>query len=546
MYDLVLRGGTLVDGNGGPVVLGDLAVRGGYIAACGVVDGPARQELDVGGLIVCPGFIDIHSHSDLSLPDLPTADSKVRQGVTTEVVGNCGFTLAPVSAEHLGALRDYLSNTVAVKGQGNMDLPWGSLGEYMDWLEQRGLSVNVATLVGQGTLRVAAMGFAEGTPDALQMEHMKKLLERELAWGAFGISAGLAYVPDCFSTREELVELGRMVREAGGMFSVHLRQEGVGVFSALEEVVEVVRETGVSLQVSHLKAEGRRTWGRAADLLAYLRGLREEGLPVDADQYPYRAFGSGLQDLVPPWVRAQGVETMARLLHDPLVRERVKAEMSGRPGPETGWQPPLLDLRWEDIRISHVRSEKNSPLQGMTLEQIGCLRGVDPAEAVLDLLCEEKAHVKMVAFAMDERDVRTILADPEVMVASDGRAAAPDGPDPHARPHPRYYGTFPRVLGRYVREEGLLTLEQAIRKMTYLPARKLCLPDRGRLAPGMVADICVFDADRVVDVATFDDPHRFPEGVVHVLVNGVAVVREGSHTGARPGRVLRRPHPRAY
>lgn len=539
MYDLILRGGTVVDGTGRPGRAGDVAISGGVIAAEGKVEGPARRVLPVEGMVVCPGFIDIHSHSDLSLPDLPTADSKVRQGVTTEVVGNCGFTLAPTRTEQLGALRDYLSNTIVVKG-GPLELPWATLAQFMDWLGRQGLSVNVAALVGQGTLRVAVMGFSGRPPDEAQLDLMRQMLSRELAWGAFGMSTGLAYVPDAFTTTGELVALSHLVREAGGILSVHLRDEGILWEEAVREVVTVVRETGVSLQISHLKAEGRRSWGRARERLAYLRRLREEGLPVDADQYPYTAFGSGLQDLVPPWVRARGVERMAALLAQPAVREKVKAQMKGSEPADPGWQAPLLDLEWADIRISHVGSQRNAHLQGLTLEEIGGLKGKEPADVVLDLLVEERAHVKMVARAMQEDDVRAILADPEVMVASDGRAASPDGPDPGSRPHPRYYGTFPRVLGRYVRDEGVLTLEGAIRKMTYLPARKLGLPDRGVIAPGCTADLCVFDPSRVADRATFDDPHRFPEGIRYVFVNGVPVVEEGFHTGARPGHILRR------
>ncbi|MEW6547571.1 MAG: D-aminoacylase [Bacillota bacterium] len=543
MYDYILRDATVVDGTGRPGFPGDVAVRDGRVVAMGRVAGPARREIRVDGRVVCPGFIDIHSHSDLSLPELPTADSKVMQGVTTEVVGNCGFTLAPTRKEQLGALRDYLSNTVAVKG-GDLDLAWTTLGQFMDWLQARGISVNVATLVGQGTLRVAVMGFAEGPPDESQLRLMKEMLTRELAWGAFGISAGLPYIPDAFTTPGELVELCRLVRQAGGITSVHLRDEGAHWEESLREVVQVVRETGVSLEISHLKAEGRRSWGKGEERLKHLRALRREGLPIDADQYPYTAFGSGLQDLVPPWVRARGVEEMARLLKEPAVRERVKAQIYGVQPAEPRWEPPVLDLRWRDVIVSHVRSEKNSDLQGRTLQEIADARGQDPADVVMDLLVEERAHVKMVVQAMQEEDVRTILADPDILVASDGRATSPRGPDPGSRPHPRYYGTFPRVLASYVREQGLLSMEAAIRKMTWLPARKLGLQDRGVIAPGCAADLCVFDPDRIQDHATFQDPHRFPAGIDYVFVNGVPVVEEGSHTGARPGRVLRRPEER--
>lgn len=537
MYDLVLRDATVVDGTGRPGFPGDVAVCDGRIVAMGRVAGTARREIRVDGRVVCPGFIDIHSHSDLSLPQLPTADSKVMQGVTTEVVGNCGFTLAPTRPEQVDALRDYLSNTVAVRG-GDVDLAWATLGQFMEWLQGRGISVNVATLVGQGTLRVAVMGFAEGAPDDGQLRLMKEMLQRELEWGAFGISVGLAYVPDAFTTAGELVELCRLVRDAGGMMSVHLRDEGVHWEEALDEVVRVVRETGVSLEISHLKAEGRRSWGKGGERLKRLRALRGQGLPIDADQYPYTAFGAALQELVPPWLRARGVGEMTELLADPAVREKVKLQMAGREPAGPGWEPPLLDLHWEDIVISHVRSEKNAALPGCSLQEIAEERGADPAEVVMDLLVEERAHVKMVVHAMAEEDVRTILAAPDVLVASDGRAVAPDAV---SRPHPRYYGTFPRVLGLYVREERLLPMELAVRKMTCLPARKLGLPDRGVIAPGCAADLCVFDPARVRDCATFREPHRFATGIDYVFVNGVPVVEEGSHTGARPGRVLRRP-----
>lgn len=537
MYDLVLRHATVVDGTGRPGFPGDVAVCDGRIVAVGKVAGTARREIRVDGRVVCPGFIDIHSHSDLSLPQLPTADSKVMQGVTTEVVGNCGFTLAPTRREQVDALRDYLSNTVAVRG-GDVELAWATLGQFMEWLQGRGISVNVATLVGQGTLKVAAMGFAEAAPDDGQLRLMKEMLQRELEWGAFGISVGLAYIPDAFTTPGELVELCRLVRDAGGMMSVHLRDEGVHWEEALGEVVQVVRETGVSLEISHLKAEGRRSWGKGEERLKRLRALRGQGLPIDADQYPYTAFGAALQELVPPWLRARGVGEMTELLADPAVREKVKRQMAGREPAEPGWEPPLLDLQWEDIVISHVRSEKNAALPGRSVQEIAEERGVDPAEVVMDLLMEERAHVKMVVHAMAEEDVRTILADPDVLVASDGRAVAPDAV---SRPHPRYYGTFPRVLGRYVGEERLLPMELAVRKMTYLPARKLGLPDRGVITPGSAADLCVFDPARVRDCATFREPHRFATGIDYVFVNGVPVVEEGSHTGARPGRVLRRP-----
>lgn len=533
--DLVIRNALIVDGSGRPAFVGDLATSGDTICAVGAAGAvpapPGATELDATGLAVAPGFIDIHSHTDLTLALNPRAKSKVRQGVTTEVVGNCGFTAAPVTPEHKKELLDYLANTVAITPEESSRWDWQTMAEHMQELAQRGLGLNIVPLVGQGTIRVAAMGLARGAAPPTAQARMEELLEQELAAGVFGMSSGLAYPPNNHVGREELAGLCRVLARWDRLWTVHIRDEGDNVLAALEEVLAVAEETGVKLQVSHLKVVGRRNWGRAPEVLTLLSRARDRGIRVMADQYPYLAYGSSLLDFLPLELVERGAREILATLQDPARARAVAREIE-----EHFQNEKLLD--WDDVLVASLSAPEESDISGKSIAQLGREWHLSPGQVVVRLLQKGWGVVKTICFAMGEEDIVTIMRDPTVMIASDGRAVNPGGVFAATHPHPRYYGTFPRVLGRYVREKGVLSLEEAVRKMTLMPAQQLNLCDRGLLLPGYRADLVLFDPEEILDRATFTQPHQFPEGIPAVIINGVPVIWEGEHTGALPGRLL--------
>jgi N-acyl-D-amino-acid deacylase len=528
MLDLKIEGGAVIDGTGTQGARADVGVRDDTIVAIGDLSHePAARTLNASGRVVAPGFIDMHSHSDWRLWGNRRAESKIRQGVTLEVVGNCGFSPAPVSAEHLDDVRAF-----ALYVPRALDFRWRSVGEYLSAFDRDGLALNVIQLVGHGTLRVAAMGFARRAPAAGELARMQRWLAEALEAGAWGLSTGLIYAPGSYATTEEIVAVARAAR-GRGLYASHIRGEGATLLRAVQEAIRIGGEAELPVQISHLKAAGRPNWGRVTQALAVIDAAAGEGLDVMADVYPYTASSTSLRTLLPDWTLEGGIEAMLARLTDGQVRRRIRRELEA---PDNR----LLDrVGWEDIMIAYSPRRKDA--EGRRLSEIAAARGMDPLEAAIELIVDEAGRAAMILFQLDEGDLACALEHPRVMIGSDGSALAPYGELGEGRPHPRNYGTFPRVLGEYARERRLLSLPQAVHKMTGLPARRLGLRDRGVIRVGACADLVVFDAKRIADQATYEDPHRYCTGVEHVLVNGRWVIRDGQHTGNLPGRVLRLP-----
>ncbi|MCL0089087.1 D-aminoacylase [Dehalococcoidia bacterium] len=521
MFDIIIKGGQVVNGSGASPFRADVGIKDGRIKAVGRLDAdaPAAEEIDATGLIVAPGFIDVHSHSDFTLLVNPRAESKVRQGVTTEVIGNCGSSAAPVKEERLDLLKEQVDLD-------SMELEWDwlTMAEYLARLRKQGTALNVVPLIGHGTIRAAVMGFDDRAPTATELGSMKGLIEQAMRDGAWGISTGLIYAPSFYADTEELIELSKVAAGYGGVYSSHIRGEGKTLLDAMSEAIRIGRAAGLPVQISHHKAAGSENWGKVVRSLALIDRAREAGFDVTADQYPYIAASNDLSDSLPRWMHVGGKVELLNRLRDPAVRKRLREEMKKPPG------------YWENVKISYCKTNKD--YEGMSIQEVADLRGIDPYETVFDLLCEEAATVSIVHFAMREEDVRTVMQHPAVMIGSDGSALATYGMLNRGKPHPRNYGTFPRVLGKYVRQEKVLPLAEAVRKMTSAPAEKLGLKDRGRIAEGLWADITVFDPQIICDRATYTDPHRYPDGIEYVLVNGTVVIERGEHTGRLAGRVL--------
>lgn len=525
MDDIVIRGGEVIDGTGAPGRTADVRVRDGTIVGIGE-GGDARRVIDARGLVVAPGFIDIKTHSDWTLPLIPRAESKVRQGVTTEVLGHCGYSVAPVLAGKAELLRDYLAPSA----------PWlpfreTTFADYVDTFPPT--SVNTIMQVGHNTLRLMVMGMENRAPTAGELDAMRALLEEALDAGALGLSSGLFTAPGSWADADELGALAAVLREHGAAYATHVRDEAGGIFESVREAIAIGGRFGIHVQIVHLKLSGTDTWGGAARLLEEIEAARRRGVRLDCDQYPYTAASNPLRNLLPLWVQEGGVEPMLGRLADPGVRARIRGDLDAHG--LTSWGRVAS---WQAVRVA---TAPNRPeLAGLTLEDIAKSRGRDPLDAVCDVLVADRGATRVLITSISEDDVRTLLRSPTVLVGSDGFAVAPYGVTGQGKPHPRYYGTFPRVLGHYVRDLGLLPLPLAVWKMTGGPARALGLVDRGVLREGARADLTLFDPATVADRATYADPHRYPTGIPTVIVNGVVVVDGGEHTGALPGRVLRR------
>ena len=525
-FDLVIRGGTVVDGTGAPVYAADVALNGDAIAAVGSIPADqGRRVLDAAGLHVCPGFVDIHSHSDGAILQYPTADSRVRQGVTTELAGNCGSSAAPLGGVGVeDRKKEYLDDGVTPD--------WSSVASYLARLERAGVSINQALLLGQGTLRENAVGNVDRPLNAEEMAAVLRAVEQGLEEGAFGISTGLEYTPGRYTPTDEIVAMARVVARYGGLYASHTRNEEKTLLEAVDEAIAIGRRSGARVEISHLKASGRPNWGKQRAALDLIESARRDGVAVLADAYPYTAYSTGLTVNLPGWAREGTNADLVARLRDPATRARIRKETVAQIADELG--------DYALIVISSVKTAANRPLIGRNMVEIAAGWGVEPIDALLRLLEEEDASVGYIGHGMSPENVEMVLRHPLVMIGSDGYTMAPVGKAAESRPHPRSYGAFPRVLALYSRERGLFDLPGAVRKMTSMPADQIGLRDRGRIARGAKADIVVFDAARVKDEATFADPHRYPTGIRHVLVNGTLVVEAGTHTGARPGRGLRR------
>ena len=528
MNDLVIRNGWILDGTGAPRFRGDLAVREGRIAS---LEAPGqalgKQVLDADGLAVAPGFIDIHTHSELAVLADPSMPFKIRQGVTTDVLGNCGFSAGPLSAASADLFRE-LSEPVF--GHPELSWDWDSLQGYLSRIEQQRAAVNVATLVGHGTLRAAVMGFERRAPRADELQAMRRALDECLEQGALGLSTGLVYPPGCYAETAELIELGKVAGRRGGVYATHLRDQADHLLDAVREALEIGEGGDLSVQISHHKCAGVANRGKVRESLALLDGARSGGTQPGSDVYPYLAGSSTLVSIFPSWAMEGGVQALLARLADPKQRRQIETDfVTG----VAGWENRAKVAGWENIFVSSVASQKNQHLVGKNIAELAKQKGVTPAKAVCEVLLEGGGRVGYIGYNSSEQDVETVLRHPRTSVGSDGL-------DVGERPHPRLYGTFARILGEYVRKRGVLSLEEAVYKMTGLPAAQMKLGGIGRLAPGYRADLVLFDPETVIDQATFEKPRQFPLGIPHVFVAGVAVVANERVTGALPGQVLRR------
>lgn len=526
-FDLILKGGTILDGTGGPPWMADLGIAGDTIATFGTIaPEQGKRVLNIEGLDVCPGFIDIHSHSDGDILVYPSDDSRVRQGVTTEVTGNCGSSAAPLRG--VGAER----RRRVMLEQDGLEADWTDVASYCARVEKTGVSVNQALLLGQGTLRASAIGLEDRPLNKDELQNVLQAAEEGMDQGAFGLSTGLEYTPGRYTPTEEIVEMARLVARRGGLYASHIRNEDISLLEAVNEAIEIGRRAGVRVEVSHLKAGGRPYWPKQRPALDLIESARRSGIEVMADAYPYTAWSTSLTIFLESWSLEGGVTATIRRLQDPADRARIRKDVNAR----VFRAPGNYDL----VVISRVRTEKNRSLVGKNLTEIGSIWNVDAVDATLRLIEQEEGAVGFVGHGMSPENVEMVLVHPLVMIGSDGSSMAPLGRAAQTRPHPRSYGAYARVLSYYVRDRKLFDLPTAVKKMTSMPANQLGITDRGRIARGSKADLVVFDPRTVKDEATFDNPHRYPTGILHVLVNGVPVVDQSRHTGARPGRMLRK------
>src|SRR5262245_21959732 len=525
MFDLIVRGANVIDGTGAPARPADVGIVGDRIAAVGAIeDGAiAARTIDAHGRVACPGFIDIHTHSDLTLVADGRGESKLRQGVTTEVVGNCSFSAFPIEPARRDLHADHLARATEP-----LTPWWTDLDGYADALHEQGLAINVAPLAGHGTLRVAAMGVEERAPTASELSRMRRDLEHALEQGAFGMSTGLTHVPSAYGDFDEVAALASVCAKHGALYATHCRAARPDERAAVAEAIELGRRVGVTVEFSHLAINRPERWGHGAELLAMFDTAREDGVDICFDVYPYDASSSSLTQYLPAWVQAGGTQEMVDRLADPAVRRRALDDMAG------GW---FGDIPWLWDRFL-VSSSPDGYGVAMTLADLAEGEGLDPAELTLQL-CERYGNeLQVVLFYRVEEDVTMFLRHPLAVIGSDGNAIPLD--QPTACPHPRNFGTFPRVLGRYVRDRAALALPDAVRKMTAEPARRLGLTDRGVLAVGAVADIVVFDPETVTDNAAFGERPRAPSGIGVAVVGGAVVLADAVIGEERPGRVLRR------
>ncbi len=539
MFDLLIRNARIVDGTGAPGWDGDVAVTDGRIAAVGrSLPGEAAETIDGRGRVLCPGFIDAHGHSDFTLFVNHRGESKIRQGITTEVTGNCGFTAGPITPEHRDDLVHYLANTIVLSDQQRQEWTWQTQDAFLRHSARNGLSFNVVPLVGQGMLHVGVMGFGNRKPTEEELNRMKSMLREELDAGFFGMSMAFEYEPGNTMDIEEVAALGQVLGEYGCIYTIHMRNEGMDLLECVDHALQIARLSGCRVQISHLKARYIANWGKTRQALARIETARQEGVDVAFDVYPYAAYGSGLIDLIPPWVKKDGPRIMCQRLRDPQLRAKALRDMEQ--GLE-GWDSIMKGAGWEDfVQIATLKTQENKPLEGLTVGQIARKRGCTPYEAVVDLMVEEDSSIKCVWFAMDEQEVMEVMRHPLAMFGTDGRACATYGPLSKGAVHPRYYGTYPKIMGHYVREKKLMRLEEAVHKSTSAVARQFGIEGRGEIREGYWADLVLFDPETITPTNSFGAPHSYPEGIDLVMVNGQIVVAHGVHTGALPGEILRK------
>ena len=529
-HDIVIRHGTVYDGTGRPGVVEDLAIDGDRIVARGALGrARGRQELDASGLAVAPGFVDMLNHSETALQADGRAQSGIRQGVTLAVFGES--SMGPLSDRMKADLTRRQSDI-------KFDIAWTTLGQYLDAAAARGVSMNIASFVSAGTIRSDEIGFDNRAPTAEELDRMREDVRRAMTEGAMGVTTALIYTPSVFSKTDELIELAKVAGEYGGMYIAHMRSEGDRLLEAIDETLTIARQAHVRAEIYHLKAAGRPNWGKMADAIAKIEAARKEGLEVTADMYTYTAGSTGLDAAMPPWVQEGGYDAWAARLRDPKIRERVHREMT-TPGGD--WENLLLAAGGDGTLLVGFRNEALRRYTGKTLAEVAKERGTSVPDTAMDLVAEDGSRVQVVYFLMSEENIRRQIQQPWVSFGSDAAFMSAEGVFLKTSTHPRAYGNFVRLLGKYVRDEHVIPIEEAIRRLTSLPADTLRIKDRGRLAVGQFADVVVFDPRTIADRATYEQPQQYAVGVRQVWVNGVQVLKDGEPTGAKPGRVVRGP-----
>jgi N-acyl-D-amino-acid deacylase len=531
-YDLILRNGTIYDGSGSAPYVGDLAIDGDTIAAVGL-SGRATGlvEIDVTGLAVAPGFVNMMCWANESLIEDGRSQSDIRQGVTLEILGE-GSSMGPLNEEMRAEMKRLQGDIV-------YDIEWTTLDEYLQYLEKRGVSPNVASFIGAATPREYVIGHEDRPPTPEELERMRTLVRQAMEDGALGVASALIYPPGSFAKTDELIALATVAAEHDGVYISHVRGEGSNLLEAIDELITIAREASVRSEIYHLKASGQANWPLFDGAVAAVEKAREEGLHITADIYTYPAGATGLNAAMPPWVQEGGFEASLERLANPTLRRRIAREMLE---PSDEWENMYLGVGSPDnILLVGFKSEELKPLTGKTLAEVAAMRGTSPPETAMDLIVEDQSRIGTIYFSQSEDIVRRAIALPWVSFCSDAASMAPEGVFLKRNPHPRAYGSFARLLGRYVREEQLISLAEAIRKLTSLPAGNLKIARRGQLIEGYFADVVAFDPNTIQDHATFVAPHQYATGMVHVFVNGVQVLADGEHTGATPGRVVRGP-----
>jgi N-acyl-D-amino-acid deacylase len=531
-FDIIIRNGAVYDGSGGEAQHIDLAIKGDRIAGLGDFSkASAKTIVSASGLAVAPGFINMLSWSTESLIQDGRSQSEIRQGVTTEIMGE-GESMGPVNdrvREHM------LREQTDIK----YDIKWNTLAEYLQYLEKRGISCNVASFIGATTIRENIIGFEDRAPTPQELDQMRDLVRKEMEAGALGIGTSLIYPPAFYAKTEELIELCKVAAKYKGKYISHMRSEGNQLFEAFDELVRIAREANIPAEVYHIKAAGQKNWPKEDELLARIEKAQKEGLKVRANMYTYTAAGTGLDACFPPWTEDGGYPALYKRLHDPAAREKIKAEVKID---SDKWENLYLGAGSPDnILLCAFKSDRLKPLTGKTLAAVAKMRGKDPIDTAMDLVAEDESRIGTIYFIMSEENVKKELKKPWISFGSDEASQAPEGPFLKSNPHPRAYGCFARVLGKYCRDEKILSMPEAVRRLSALPATNLGLDHRGMLKEGMFADVVVFDPATITDHATFEKPHQYATGVKHVFVNGVQVIKDDEHTGAKPGRALSGP-----
>ena len=530
-YDVLIKSGRIYDGSGSPAYVADVGIDADRIAAVGKLDADADIVIDAPGLAVAPGFINMLSWANESLIQDGRSQSDIRQGVTLEILGE-GTSMGPLNA----AMKQEFRET---QGGIKYEVEWTTLGEYLEYLERRGVSTNVASFIGAATVRIHTIGYQDRAPTPGELEQMRKLVAEAMAEGAVGVSSALIYAPGVYAETDELIALAEVAGKYGGMYISHLRSEGNNVLAALDELTTIARRANVAAELYHMKAAGKSNWGKLDAMIAKVEKARSEGLQITADMYNYTAGATGLDAAMPPWVQVGGHRAWVARLRNPQVRRRLIKEMTT---PTDEWENLyLLAGSPEKVLLVEFKNPRLRHLTGKTLGEVARMRNKSPEETAMDLVIEDDSRVGTVYFLMSEENVKKQIALPWVSFCSDAGSIAPEGIFLKANPHPRAYGCFARLLGKYVRQEKVITLAEAIRRLTSLPAENLKLDRRGRLAKGYYADVVVFNPEKIIDHATYESPHQYATGVEHVFVNGTQVLKNGRHTGAKPGRFVRGP-----